>query len=102
MKTERYKIPKGGYNNIRVRRHGEESYLEGTVTTPHGIVHCYAQGDLEHYKRSQLWFVIEGFRYMRWFKKRYTARGLHTKAMQFAREVTTQGRSLCVSEKRVL
>ena len=98
----RFKVSKGGFNNIRVIRIEERSYLKGTVTTPHGIVGCYAQGDLKCYSSSHLDFVFEGFHYTRRFKKRYTARGLHTKAMQFALEVTTQGRSLCVSEKRVL
>ena len=91
MKTERHKIPKGGFNSIRVRRHGEESYLEGTITTPYGIVDCYAQGGLYVFEYSYLWFVYGGFRHTRRFNKRYTARGLHTKAMQFAREVTTEG-----------
>ena len=91
MKTERYKIPKGGFNKLRVISTGESSYLEGTVTTPHGIVGCYAQGDLKCYSSSYLDFVFEGFHYTRRFKKRYTARGLHTKAIQFAREVTTEG-----------
>ena len=91
MKTERYKIPKGGFNNIRTVEGGESSYLHGAVTTPHGIVDCYAQGGLKVFEYSYLWFVFGGFRHARRFKKRYTARGLHTKAIQFAREVTTEG-----------
>jgi hypothetical protein len=63
-------------------------YLDGTVSTPHGIVSCYAQGDKSSYRFSSLSFIYRGIDYRRNFNgKRYSSRGLVTKAKEFANEI---------------
>lgn len=70
-----------------------ENYTEGAIATQHGIVGVYTQGDaqLKHY--SRLDFVHEGRLYMRSFDgKRYSHRGLVTKAKEFARQASSTER----------
>jgi len=68
-----------------------EGWLEGTVATKHGIVEVYVQGDAEFRHSSRLDFVHRGRLYMRTFSgKRYSPRGLVTKANQFAAEIVKE------------
>ena len=91
MKGERYyddsfAVGKGwGGSHIELNK--EYNYLDGDVITPQGIVLVYAQGDKEAFHASRLDFVWRGRYYVRNFEKRYTPRGLVTKAKQFAKEI---------------
>lgn len=78
-------LQKRGYGRVVVRREG---WTDGEVLTPYGIVTVYAQGDAENSPHTRLDFVWDGRLYMRNFDgKRYTARALVTKAMEFATEI---------------
>lgn len=68
-----------------------DGWLDGEVVTPQGIVTVYAQGDevADHYTRLD--FVFDQTHYMRTFDKRYTSRGIITKATQFVNEILTGG-----------
>lgn len=69
-----------------------EDWTEGTIATRYGIVSVYTQGDarVEHY--SRLDFARDGRLYTRNFEgKRYSHRGLVTKAKEFARQITEGG-----------
>lgn len=72
-----------GFGRIR---HNQFGWLDGEVVTPHGIVSVYAQGDNENFSMTRLDFAHRGFLYMRTFDKRYTSRGIVTKAKQFAKD----------------
>jgi hypothetical protein len=75
------------YGNLE-RHKGEYDFTHGTVTTPHGIVDCYAQGNDKERHSTWLRFVYQGYVYHRAFSgKRYTHRGIVTKARQFVNEV---------------
>lgn len=87
MKTfdDQYKIPNRGYNRSEERREG---WLDGEVATPWGFVCVYAQGNEFHSHHSRLDFIHNGVQYIRHFSgKRFTKRGIKTKAMQFAKEI---------------
>jgi len=73
-----------GFGRISRQREG---WLDGEVVTPHGIVSVFAQGDSTHDHYSRLDFAYAGRLYIRSFNKRYSPRGLVTKAKQFSREV---------------
>jgi len=80
-----WSVGKYGYNQTQERKEG---WLEGLVYTPQGFVRVYAQGDEKHYHITRLDFIREGRCYVRTFRgKRYTKRGVKTKAMQFAKEI---------------
>lgn len=78
-------LEKRGYGRIEVRKEG---WTDGEVLTPFGIVTVYAQGDAENVPHTRLDFVWNGRLYMRNFgDKRYSPRGIVTKAMKFAAEI---------------
>lgn len=69
-----------------------EDYTEGAIATHYGIVSIYTQGDERFKYHSRLDFVYRGRLYTRNFRgKRYSHRGLVTKAREFARQVTEGG-----------
>ena len=75
-----------GWGNITTRKEG---WTEGTVTTPHGLVSVYAQGDEENVYITMLDFAWKGRMHVRSFQgKRYSPRGIVTKAKVFAKEIT--------------
>ena len=63
--------------------------LEGCVATPYGIVFVFAEDD-DKGGCSSFEFVWRKRYYVRLFNKRYTERGLMTKAKQFAAEIAEQ------------
>lgn len=82
---DKISVGKTGLNRTENRNEG---WVDGEVATPFGFVCCYAQGDDNHFYHTRLDFIHKGVMYMRNFSgKRYTKRGLKTKAMQFAREI---------------
>lgn len=77
------------FSRIEVRKEG---WTDGEVLTPHGIVSVYAQGDDDHRPHTRLDFVHNGRLYMRNYPgKRYSPRGLVTKAREFAEEIVEGG-----------
>lgn len=79
-------ITKYGYNLVNIRP--RDGFTKGVVMTPWGIVDAYAQGDDKHRHNTSLIFIFDGRIHRRGFEgKRYTPRGIKTKAMQFAKEV---------------
>lgn len=82
---QNFKVEKRGYSRIEERREG---WTDGEVITPWGVVSVYAQGDDTHAHHTRLDFVFAGRQWIRDFSgKRYSTRGLKTKAMQFAKEI---------------
>lgn len=80
-----WKVEKRGTNRTVERR---ELWLDGCVATPWGYVICYAQGDDENFHHTRLDFIHGGRVYCRNFNgKRYSVRGIKTKAVQFAKEI---------------
>lgn len=78
-------LQKRGYGRVEVRKEG---WMDGDVLTPYGIVTVYAQGDAENVPHTKLDFVWRGRLHIRNFNgKRYSARGIVTKAMEFATEI---------------
>lgn len=70
------------------RLHNNESgWTDGEVVTPYGIVSVYAQGDKENWHLTRLDFAHKNRMYIRSFRKRYTHRGIVTKANRFAQEI---------------
>ena len=66
----------------------KEGWVEGCVVTRHGIVSVYAQGSegYDHYTRLD--FAAAGKWYIREIRgKRYSVRGIVTKAKEFAAEI---------------
>lgn len=64
------------------RIRSENGYLYGDVITPYGVVAAVCD------TRTRLDFVCKGRHHMRTWNRRFTARGLATKANEFARELT--------------
>lgn len=80
------KLGKRGYGRINTKN----GYTDGEVLTPVGIVSVYAQGDDQNVPHTRLDFVFDGRLYMRNFiGKRYSPRGLVTKALEFADEIAS-------------
>ena len=66
----------------------KNGFTDGCVATPHGIVKVYAQGGGKNFYVTNLNYVIGGRLFVRQFRgKRYSPRGIATKAKQFAKEV---------------
>lgn len=66
---------------------------DGDVVTPYGIVGVYVYKDLAGHYHSKLDFAFKGRLYLRAFQnKRYSPRGLVTKANRFAEEITKEVR----------
>lgn len=83
------KVEKRGYNRTTDRVDG---WTDGDVITPWGFVCVYAQGDDKHHHCTWLHFIHNGYMYTRQFNnKRYTKRGIKTKAFEFAKEVVNDG-----------
>ena len=61
--------------------------IEGLVETPWGFVRAHSWYFENAYKSSQLEMIKDGRNYWRRFDKEFTARGLVTKAKQFAAEL---------------
>ena len=70
----------------RLHEH-EKGWTFGDIITPHGIVSVYAQGDSKNFQLTTLQFAINERLYFRRFGKRYTPRGIVTKANEFAKGV---------------
>jgi hypothetical protein len=82
-----YSVEKTGFSRTEERREG---WLDGEVATPWGFVVCYAQGDKNNVNHTRLDFIHDGRLYTRSFlNKRFTQRGIKTKAMQFAKEIAS-------------
>ena len=80
------KVQKDGFSRTEDRG----GWTDGEIVTPWGIVSVYAQGDAENANHTRLDFVHAGRLHMRNFHgKRYSRRGIKTKAMQFAKEIAT-------------
>lgn len=60
---------------------------EGLVETPYGYVRCWSTSWQGSYKQTRLSIIKNGRMYDRRFKKEYSARGMVTKAKQFAKDV---------------
>ena len=76
-----------GWSNLKEATGG---WTCGIIITGHGIVSAYAQGDKNSLYVTRLDFVFKGRFYMRTFNdKKYSHRGIATKAKQFAREIAT-------------
>ena len=74
-----------GFNRAKELKEG---WTDGEVATKHGFVVVYAQGDAEHFYVTKLEMIKDGVVYVRTFQdKRYTTRGIKTKAIQFANEL---------------
>ena len=69
----------------RMRRN-PDGWTDGEVVTPNGIVSVYAQDD-EKFHLTRLDFAYEGTLYMRSWDKRYSPRGIVTKAYQFTQDI---------------
>lgn len=67
-------------------------YLKGYVETVHGYVEATSNYYENGNKGSCLSIIKDGKHYHRFFDKEYTARGLVTKAKQFADEVFKAGK----------
>ncbi len=66
----------------------DESYLEGNVVTPHGIVEVYAQGNKNISFVTSLHAVHNGRYYAKTFdKKRYSRTYMVTLANRFMKEL---------------
>ena len=74
-----------GYTDYGERRLWRST--EGWVETPHGFVRAYSGFCERSYSHSSLEIISNGKSYYRRFDKELTARGLVTKAKQFAEEV---------------
>lgn len=70
----------------------KEGWMDGEVYTPHGIVIVYAQGDKNISPFvTTLRLMNKGVVYVRSFGgKRYSSRGIVTKAKQFAKEISEE------------
>ena len=68
----------------------KEGWTDIDVITPHGFVTGYAQGDETHTHHTCLDFFYGGRVHTRSFDKRYSVRGIATKAMQFAEETVRE------------
>lgn len=91
VSDESYSIPRPRSRIAITRLNHGETYLEGDVLTPHGIVSVYAQGDKTYKKTSRLDFILDGRCYTRTFHDvRYSVRGLVTKAAEFAAEIAKE------------
>ena len=79
------------FGRIETRRlYGDDpdvTYEIGDVITPRGVVSIYAQGDNLSFYTTQLQFAYENRLYSRVFEKRYSPRGIVTKANQFTKDV---------------
>ena len=64
---------------------------KGYVETPHGFVEAYSSYFQRRHASSHLTIIKAGKCHHRFFDKEYTARGLVTKAKQFADEVFQWG-----------
>lgn len=73
---------------IRARNRGDETYLDGYVWTEFGAVGVYSQGSDKSVRASHLQFAYKGRVYVRRFNKRFSERGLVTKAKEFAKEIS--------------
>ena len=63
------------------------TYLKGVVFTKKGIVTVYSQCDRKNASMSRMDMVVNGRTYSRRFNRRYSKRGLVTKAKEFSSEV---------------
>jgi hypothetical protein len=70
----------------RIFRH-PDGYLDGCVVTEHGIVQVYSQGSKLETPSTSLSFAFNGRFYCRSINRRFTSRGLVTKASDFAAEI---------------
>ena len=91
MKTtdESWKV--SGNTGLLISFDKEYNYLEGTVTTPYGMVSVYSQGDEKSSAYTRLDIVINGRQFSRSIYRRYTQRGLVVVAGRFAEEIATTG-----------
>lgn len=78
-----------------------ETYTEGYVATPHGIVTAYSQGDADSFHHTRLDVVKDGILYMKNIKRRYSKRGLVTLAKRFAATVAANDRISDPAKRRV-
>lgn len=90
--TRKSRVPPSGYNLVYTRKTPSSNYpkatvVDGYVATAWGYVVVYSQGDNNFKHVTHLQFIFNGFQYTRTFNKRYTPRGIKTKAMAFAQEI---------------
>lgn len=72
---------------IEERGQPGETYLQGEVITPQGIVTVYSQGGPRWFTASSYRIVVNGRLHTRGEKRRRTKRGLAIMAGRFAREI---------------
>ena len=68
----------------RIKEH-LKGWTYGEVVTPNGIVSVYAQAN--NFYLTRLDFVFKNRLYIRSFKRRYSHRGIITKANLFTKEI---------------
>ncbi|MCP4597818.1 hypothetical protein [Neptuniibacter sp.] len=61
--------------------------IEGWTQTPYGYVRCWSTSFEGSYQQTRLSIIKDGRMHDRRFNKQYTARGMVTKAKQFAKDV---------------
>lgn len=85
--------PTGGGECYRRQANQDESYVSdlGSVSTRYGFVIAETGRTISGLEFTFLEVIKEGRKHKRWFSKRYSRRGLTTKAKQFAEEVFTEG-----------
>lgn len=74
---------------MRHRLNATESYLDGDVLTPWGIVTVYSENEElgGNMNLARFDFVFDGILYIRTFKRSFTERGLTLMARKFAKEI---------------
>lgn len=90
VSDESYAVGKGHANIVEEKLESNGStWLQGEVHTPRGIVSVYSQGDDTFRPSTQLKMIVLGRCHTRRMNRRFTARGLITKAKAFASEFET-------------
>lgn len=66
-------------------------YYQGTLSTPHGYVKMYAQGDERFSHVTRVTFIWYSHQYERKWNHRYSRRYMVTLAKRFVAEITSTG-----------
>lgn len=65
----------------------EYGYDQGNLSTPHGYVKMYAQGDERFSHVTRLTFIWRGYQYERQWQHRYSRQYMVTLAKRFVAEI---------------
>jgi hypothetical protein len=74
-------------NRIRERGDKGDTYFEGVVVTPFGIVDCLSQGSDRSFHYTKIDFAIDGRCYSKTLYKRCGKISLARMAVKFAKEI---------------